>query len=128
MPTLYAQIPTERAGRYLVQFCKHAAAMGGGGHTLRMHLHSTMARGEVRVAADWSDTSGTVTFTPWGQCTLAAGIDTLTLRIDAADEDGLARIRDVIDRDLQRFSRRDPVTATWHRPFDPASTSDEEQS
>jgi hypothetical protein len=72
MPILQAQIETERASRYLVQFCKHAAAMGGGGHTPRIHLHTTMTRREVQVAAEWSDTNGTVTFTPWGQCTLAS--------------------------------------------------------
>jgi hypothetical protein len=123
MPILYARIQTERASRYLVQFCKHAAAMGGGGHTPRMHLHATMARRQVQVAAEWSDTSGTVTFTPWGQCMLAAdtGTLTLTLRIDAVDEDGLAQIRDVIDRDLERFSRRDPVTVTWQRSETPGA-------
>jgi hypothetical protein len=123
MPILYARIQTERASRYLVQFCKHAAAMGGGGHTPRMQLHATMARRQVQVAAEWSDTSGTVTFTPWGQCMLAAdtGTRTLTLRIDAVDEDGLAQIRDVIDRDLERFSRRDPVTVTWQRSETPGA-------
>ena len=113
MPILQAQIQTERASRYLVQFCKHAAAMGRGGHTARMHLHAPMARGEVQVAAEWSDTSGTVTFTPWGQCALSASNSTLTLRIDAADEDGATEIRDVITRDFARFTRRDPVTVTW---------------
>jgi hypothetical protein len=119
MPTLQAQIQTERASRYLVQLCKHAAAMGSGGHTARMHLHAPIARREVQVAADWSDTTGTVTFAPWGHCTLAAEEHALTLRIDAADDDGLTRIREVIDRDLQRFSQRDPVTVTW-RPGEPA--------
>lgn len=114
MPILNAEIQTERASRYLVQFCKHAAAMGAGGHTARMHLHPTMARGEVQVAADWSDTLGTVTFTPWGQCALTADGDTLTLRIEAADEDGLTQIRDVIDRDFERFSHRGPLIVTWH--------------
>jgi hypothetical protein len=128
MPILHAQIQTERASRYLVQFCKHAAAMGDGGHTPRMHLHASMARREVQVTAEWSDTGGTVTFTPWGQCTLAADTGTLTLRIDAPDDDGLTQIRDVIDRDLERFSRRDPLTVTWQRsetpgaaPFPPTS-------
>ena len=115
MPTLYARIATERASRYLVQFCKHAAAMGAGGHTARMHLHASLTRGQLRVSADWSETAGTVTFTPWGRCTLGATADTLTLAIDAADEDGLTQIRDVVDRDLERFSRRDPVTVTWQR-------------
>ena len=113
MPILHARIETDRASRYLVQFCKHAAAMGNGGHTPRMHLHATMARRDVQVTAAWTDTAGTVTFTPWGQCTLAADVGSLVLRIDAADEDGLARIRDVIDRDLERFSRREPMTVTW---------------
>jgi hypothetical protein len=108
MPILQAQIQTERASRYLVQFCKHAAAMGSGGHSPRMHLQGRMARREVQVAADWSDTGGTVTFTPWGRCTLGADAGTLTLRIDAADQDGLTQIRDIITRDLQRFSNRDP--------------------
>jgi hypothetical protein len=121
MPNLHAQLQTERASRYLVQFCKHAAAMGDGGHTPRMHLHATMARREVQVAADWTDTGGTVTFTPWGQCTLAADTGTLTLHIDAPDDDGLAQIRDVIDRDLQRFSRRDPLTVTWQRSETPGA-------
>jgi hypothetical protein len=121
MPILHAQIQTERASRYLVQFCKHAAAMGDGGHTPRMHLHASMARREVQVAAEWSDSGGTVTFTPWGQCTLAADIGTLTLRIDAPDDDGLAQIRDVVDRDLERFSRRNPLTVTWHRSETPGA-------
>jgi hypothetical protein len=121
MPILEARIETERASRYLVQFCKHAAAMGSGGHTPRMHLHGMMARREVQVAAEWSDTRGTVTFTPWGQCTLAADAETLTLQIDATDEDGLGQIRDVITRDLERFSHRDPLTATWTQPPDAES-------
>jgi len=127
MPILQAQIQTERASRYLIQFCKHAAAMGSGGHSPRMHLQGILARREVQVAAEWSDSSGTVTFTPWGQCTLRADAGTLTLRIEAADQDGLNQIRDVITRDLQRFSTRDPLTATWQSetpgaaPFPPAT-------
>lgn len=119
MPILEAHIPTDRADRYLVQFCRHAAAMGGGGHTARMHLHATMVRREVQVAAQWSETSGTVTFAPWGRCTLAADASTLTLRIDAVDEDGLAQISDVVTRDLERMSHRDPLSVTWQRFHSP---------
>ncbi|MBT2225765.1 DUF2218 domain-containing protein [Nonomuraea sp. NEAU-A123] len=116
MPILKAQIETERASRYLVQFCKHAAAMGrGGGHTPRMHLRGMMDRRELQVTAEWSDTEGTVTFAPWGQCTLAAEAGALTLLVEAADEDGLRQIRDIVSRDFERFSRRDPLTVTWHR-------------
>jgi hypothetical protein len=123
MPILEAQIETERASRYLVQFCKHAAAMGSGGHTPRMHLHSTVSRREVQVTAEWSDTSATVTFTPWGQCTLTADANILATRIEAADEDGLAQIRDVVTRDFARFSQRDPLTVTWQRSDDPGAAS-----
>jgi hypothetical protein len=119
MPILETHIETERASRYLVQFCKHAAAMGSGGHSPRMHLHGTVARREVQVAAEWSDTSGTVTFTPWGLCTLNADTGILSVRIDTADEDGLAQIRDVVTRDFARFSQRDPLTVTWQRSDDP---------
>lgn len=114
MLTAEAHVETERASRYLVQFCKHAAAMGDDGHTPRMHLHGMMARREVQVAAEWSDTDGTVTFTPWGQCTLTASASTLTVRIEAGDQDGLHQIRDVITRDFDRFSHRHPLTVTWH--------------
>ena len=112
MPVLQAHIRTERGTRFLVQFCKHAAAMGSGGHSARMRLHS---RPEVQVAAEWSDSSGRVTFGPWGHATLTADDNSLTVRIDAADEDRLTQIRDIITRDLERFSRRDPLAVAWQR-------------
>jgi hypothetical protein len=46
----------------------------------------------------------------------------LTFHIEATDEDGLHQIRDVITRDFERFSRRDPVTVTWHQPETPDTT------
>lgn len=119
MPSLQAQIHTERASRYLVQFCEHAAAMGGGGHNPRLHPQATTARRDVQVTAAWSGADGTVTFTPWGRCTLSAGPGRLTVRIDAADDGGLTQIRDIITRDLARFSTRDPLTVTWRQSEPP---------
>lgn len=116
MLTTEAQIDTERPSRYLVQFCKHAAAMGGGGHGPRVHPGGPLARDDVRVQAEWSDTHGTVTFTPWGHCTLQADADTLTVRIEATDEENLQQIQDIITRDFDRFSRRDPLTVNWRQP------------
>jgi len=121
MPILQAQIATDRASRYLVQFCKHAAAMGNGGHTPRMHMHGAVADRQVQVAAEWSEFTGSVTFTPWGRCTLTADSNGLAISIEAADEEGLGLIRDVVTRDFERFSRRDPMTVTWQRPDDPGA-------
>ncbi|MDT4937040.1 MAG: uncharacterized protein QOG80_711 [Pseudonocardiales bacterium] len=112
MQTAVAHIATARATRYLVQFCEHARAMGGGHGGARMHLGAAAHR-DVQVHAEWSDTRGVITFTPWGQCTLTAAADALTLRIEATDEEGLGKIQDVITRDLDRFGRRDRLTVAW---------------
>lgn len=112
MPVTEAQIETERPSRYLVQFCKHAEAMGRS-HGPRAHLGGMLATGELRVNAEWSDTDGTVTFTPWGQCTMRAEENTLSVRIEATDEENLRQIQDIVTRDFTRFSQRDPLTVNW---------------
>lgn len=125
MLTAEARIDTDRPSRYLVQFCKHAAAMGSaGGHGPRVHLGAMLARREVQVHAEWSDAAGTVTFTPWGTCTMQATANTLTVRVEATDEENLRRIQDVVTRDVDRFSRRDPLTVTWQRPEAPSVTAE----
>ena len=59
MPISQARIATDRPSRFLVQFCKHADAIGSRrGHRLRMHGGVAAARGEVTVGAHWSDTVG----------------------------------------------------------------------
>lgn len=102
---MQAEIRIDRPGRYLEQFCKHASKMGSGGHMPRMHGATTPT-----VTADWSDTEGTVTFDPWGSCALAAGDGVLTLTVEGP---GAARIRDIVTRDIERFTRRNPVTISW---------------
>jgi hypothetical protein len=77
------------------------------GHGPGAHQRGLLARRDVRVQAEWSDTHGTVTFDPWGTCTVHAGANVLTLRIEATDEDNLRRIQDVIARNFARFGRRD---------------------
>jgi hypothetical protein len=116
-PHLQAQIQTDRASRYLVQLCKHAAAMGATrGHGLRNHLPGRSANREVQVRAEYSDSRGTVIFTPWGRCTMTATPTTLTVDIEATDPDNLQRVRDIVTRDLDRFSHRNPLTITWSQP------------
>ena len=117
--TIEARIRTTRPSRYLVQICTHAASMGRGHHGLRMHFGDALARREVQVDADWSDTRGVITFIPWGQCTMTADDATLIVRVEATDEDNMVKIRDIITRDLDRMGRRDALTINWHPASSP---------
>lgn len=112
MPTLTAEIPTDRAARFLRQFCQHAAAMGSErGHSARMHHGGS--RADITLTAEHADGQGKVTFGPWGTCTLTAGPAALTVRIDAPDDAALERIRDIVTRDFDRFSARNPLRVDW---------------
>jgi uncharacterized protein DUF2218 len=61
---------------------------------------------------------------PVGQCTVTATVDTLTLRVEATDEDGLERIQDIITRNFNRFGRREHLTVDWQRPETPSVAFD----
>jgi hypothetical protein len=113
MPTLTAEIATDRASRFLRQFCQHATAMGGDrGHTARLPRHGGPPA-DVTLTAECTDTQGVVTFAPWGTCTLTADPATLTVHIDGVDQAALDRIRDIVTRDFDRFSTRNPLTIRW---------------
>jgi hypothetical protein len=114
MPIAEARIDTDRPSRYLVQICKHAAAMGSGrGHQLRTHTEGISATGRVTIRAEWSDTLGTIMFDPWGTCRLEARDTELLLRVQANSDDSLARIEEIVAKDLGRFSRQE-LSITWH--------------
>jgi hypothetical protein len=126
MPSAEARIPTARADRYLIQLCRHAAAMSETeGHRTARHAGGSPAHGpgedggHVQVRSEWSTTGGVITFDPHGRCTITATDAALLMRIDAADEDKLARIRQILTDDLDRFGRRDGLVVTW-KPAAPA--------
>ncbi|WP_345430450.1 DUF2218 domain-containing protein [Actinoallomurus vinaceus] len=119
MLTSETALHIDRPSRYLVQLCRHAEAMGktGGGHRPCPHAATAaLARGDLRVHAEYSDTHGVITIDPWGQATLDATDDTLTLRVDAADEEALHQIQAIVTRDLERFGRRSRISVTWPPP------------
>lgn len=118
MLTVVSEIATDRGSRYLAQLCHHAAAMASPkGHRLRAHPgRDRPPPGDVQLEADWSDTDGVIRFAPWGRCTLQATANTLTMRVDARDEDALSRIQDIITNDVQRFGSRERLIVTWRRP------------
>ena len=64
---------------------------------------------------EWSDTHGTLDM-GWGRCTMQADPGTLTVRAEAANEEGLQRVQGLIARDLERFGRREHLQVNWQRP------------
>jgi hypothetical protein len=85
-----------------------------------MHFRDALARRDVQVVdADWSDTRGVITFTPWGQCTITADDAGLTVRVEATDQENMIKIRDIITRDLDRMGRRDAFSINWHPASSP---------
>lgn len=114
MPTAEADIRTEHAARYLARLCGHAAKMGPAGHRVG-HRRPSHARGdeppEVR-RVGCADTEGTVSLS-WGQWTMRALPGLLAVRAEAADEENLRRIQDLLTARLQKFGRREQLTVNW---------------
>jgi len=110
-------IATDEPERYLRQVCKHANAMASErGHRMRPH-RSPVARGEIQLQVDYSETVGTVAFNPWGTCMLRVGEGALYIHVDAVDQAALQRIREIITRDLERFGRQE-LTIDWQEGAD----------
>ncbi|GAA3803227.1 DUF2218 domain-containing protein [Streptomyces chiangmaiensis] len=123
-----AHIRTDRPSRYLTQLCKHPRETGG--HMRRwadLH-HNGKAPPQIQ-PVEWSDTHGSIDL-GWGRCTLQAGPDSLTLRVEAADQDSLQRIQHLIAGRLQKIGKRDALQVTWqkagaadHQLDDPATAA-----
>jgi len=129
MLTSEASVETSEPARFLAQFCKHAAAMNEHAptmlqrHALAARAHasgSALARRDVQLSVNCSETSGVVKFVPWGQCTISIEGNMLLLRADANDADGLRQIQDVVSGDLERWGRRENLKVVWCGP-DPLS-------
>lgn len=116
MLTAEAQIQTSRPSRYLIQLCSHASGMGQHRrHGLGAHPGNNAPERPQIQHAEWSDTFGILRLN-WGECTLQANSNQLTLRARAADEENLQRIQELITGRLEKFGRRDHLTVTWQQP------------
>jgi hypothetical protein len=125
-----ARVETDRPGRYLTQLCQHLSNKGrhlGTGEGRQMRHRPGGDRGNhpqpgaaEQVRVEWSETDGTVSF-PRGQCAMQATSDALVLRAEAADEETLQFIQDLITSHLDRFSRREHLTVAWQRAGAPAT-------
>lgn len=119
MPIAEARVRTDDPSRYLAGLCKQPGPTDG--HmALLIRLHGGGRRPRIR-HAEWSGTHGTVDFGS-GRCTLNAGPDSLTLRVEATDEDSLHDIQDLIAGRLRRIGGHDVPPVTWK----PAGTADQE--
>lgn len=91
MPTARATVATAAAGRYLTQLCKHFA------HKVPVSVEEGRGRAEF----------------PWGVCMMEAAGAVLTLRCEAADAEGLERVKAVVADHLGRFAWREGLGIAW---------------
>jgi hypothetical protein len=120
MLTAEAHIETERPSRYLAQLCRHVGNISSTDRDLHDRRHSHAAgegqeRPRLPVHVEWSETRGTVTFGE-SKITMQASPGALTLSAEAADEEALQRIQDLVAGLLGRFGRRDHLKVTWQQP------------
>jgi hypothetical protein len=114
MLTAEALVETQHPARYLAQLGRHAGKMG----EHRLHrLHRPRAHGGGGTSpqvqeAEWSETAGTVSLS-WGRWTMQALPGTLRLRAEAADEESLRRIQELVTARLEKIGRRDQLTVHW---------------
>ena len=113
MLTAGADIRTEHAARYLARLCGHAGKMGtatAASATGGPPMPGDSAP-EVR-RVECSGTEGTVSL-DWGQWTMQAFPGGLAVRAEAADQESLRRIQDLLTARLQKFGRREHLTVNW---------------
>lgn len=132
MPAAEAHVATDRASRYLAQLCSHLSHMTSmrrdspgsapALHGIAAGLAARHGGGQGTGSAplrvehvDHDGTYGSIRFTR-ALCTLRATGSTLTLRIDAEDENSLRRVQDGLAGRLEKIGRRDNLTVTWQRP------------
>ncbi len=102
-----AEVETEHASRYLAELCEHLN-------------DKAQAHPDLQVHVEWSDTHGTADF-GWGRCTMTATASLLSLRAQAADQDGLYQVEEFVTRHLERHRTADAVEVDWRQPGAPAA-------
>ena len=108
-----ARVETDRAGRYLVQLCTHATKMGE--HLPRLRANATAGHVPAAVQhVEWSDADGTMIF-GLGRCTLHATTDALILRLEAANEENLQHLQNLIAHRLQTIGSREHLVVHWQQ-------------
>ena len=118
--TAQAVIRTADPARYITRLRRHTARMGEHTHFVPSHGRRPPGPGSTHTPprvthAEWSDTHGAITMN-WGQWTAQAAPGTLTLHAEAADQENLKRIQEMLTSRLETFGRREHLQLTWHAP------------
>lgn len=92
-----ARVPTPRSERYAKQLCNHAA---------HMTPH-----------AEWNPPEGLIEFPDaMGTCRITAKPEHLVLILEATDSANLARMQQIISRNIERSGGREGLTVEWSQP------------
>jgi hypothetical protein len=114
MPSAQARIRTANAAGYLARLCGHLGKLAKAsrlpGHGPRLHARGGQPPAVLHV--EHTHDAGTITLS-WGQLTLHAAADELTIRASADDQEDLQRIQDMPAGRLTKFGRREHLDIQW---------------
>lgn len=86
-----ARVQTANGKRYMTQLCKHW------GHKFPVSFDET--RGAIEL--------------PSGGCTMTVDTDALSVRVEAREAAGLARLEQVVEEHIKRFAFREELAFAW---------------
>jgi len=91
MFTAHSTVETEKASRYLKALCNHF---------------------DRKVTATYDDNHGDVQF-GFGSCQMDADAQTLSIHVQADNDENFARVKFVVADHLERFSGDDALKVEW---------------
>jgi hypothetical protein len=110
MPTAESRVTTDRASRYLVQIRDHLDELRH--RAEHAHADDETTRPPKVQAIDGTDLHAVIVF-PFGECTLDASDEALTIRLTATDDGTLHRMQSMLAERITTIGRRDNLTVTW---------------
>jgi hypothetical protein len=114
MPSAETRIRTANAAAYLARLCGHLGKLASTnrfpGHSPRLHARGGQPPAVLH--AEHTHDAGTVTLS-WGQLTLRAAADELTIRADSGSQENLQRIQNMTAARLAKFGRREHLDIDW---------------
>jgi hypothetical protein len=115
VPSAQTRIQTANAAAYLARLCGHLSKLGAStsrfaGHGPRMHASG--GRPPAVLHVEQTHDTGTITLS-WGQLTLRATADELTIQAAADSQENLQRMRDMTAGRLAKFGRREHLDIQW---------------